>query len=316
MSLAVSLLISSRNGAARLPGVLDGLSGAESPPGGFEIIVVDNASTDRTAEVLHSYATRLPLTVLVETTPGKNVALNRALDIASGELLVFTDDDVRLPTNFLSGYDQVSRRRPDCDLFGGRIVPEWPRDPDPRILLEVPLATAYALTEADRGEGSVEPNRLYGPNMAVRRAVFDSGIRFDESIGPNGGRYLMGDETDLLIRAAAAGFDAHFAPEIKVVHRIREEQLHDRWIARRAFIAGGSMVHNQLRRNNGRFPATPRLAGIPRWAALRLAAAESSVLLRKAVNSRPGWHRALWERGFLRGYVDEYRRQSRAGARR
>lgn len=310
---AISLLFSSLNGAERLPGLLDSLIQTEKPLGGFEIIAVDNASTDATSDVLESRAEELPLTVLYEPRAGKNVALNQALSVAKGKLIVFTDDDVLLPRNFFTAYQNVASRESQFALFGGHIVPEWGAPPDVRILNEVPLNTAYAITETDRCEGLIAANRLYGPNMAVRRAVFDSGLSFDESIGPNGGRYVMGDETDLLIRAEAANFPAFFIPQITVQHRVRKEQLDISWIERRAFIAGSSLVHNQLRKRGGRLPENAMLAGIPRWAARKLFTAEAGVFFQRLRVSQIGPYKARWERGFARGYASEYRHIRQSG---
>jgi len=236
------------------------------------------------------------LTILEEPRAGKNYALNRAVQIAQGELFVFTDDDVVLPTNFLKGYSELIQQQTDFALFGGSIVPLWGEEPDPRILSEVPMGTAFAATDADRSSGPIPANLLYGPNMAIRRAVFDSGLSFDVSIGPNGGRYVMGDETDLLIRAEAAGFKAYYTPNVVVKHRIRPEQHEISWIERRGYIAGSSMVHNQIRKHGGQLPATKRVAGIPRWALRKALRPVGNVVFPVAMPVNTGAKGNVWRR--------------------
>ena len=309
--MPVSVLFSSRNGKDRLPDLMDSLCGLASPPAGFEVIAVDNASTDGTAAVLERYADRLPLHVLTEPRPGKNVALNRAFDLSRGELLVFVDDDVVLPENFLERYRRTAASRSEFDLFGGGIVPRWSRTPDPGILAEIPLGTAFAITDPATAAGAVAPNVLYGPNMAVRRRVFDAGLRFDEAVGPNGGSYIMGSETDFLLRAGRAGHAAWFEPDIVVEHKIRPEQVGPRWLAHRAFIAGRSLLHNQLRKRDGALPDLPELAGVPRWAIRKALGAELRALGHRVRPPRAGRFETLWQRFYMRGYLSEYRAHAR-----
>ena len=306
----LSVLIASRNGARTLPDVLDSLSGAVPPPDGFEIVIVDNGSTDDTAATCRAYADRLPVTVLEEPRPGKNVALNGAVDAARGAFLLFTDDDVILPPNFMSGYHDLACRERDSGLFGGHIVPLWQSAPDPRILEEVPLVHAYAITEADRERGRIKAGRLYGPNMAARREVFDTGLRFDERIGPDGRRsYAMGDETDFLSRAESAGFAAFFEPDIVVQHKVLDVQLGLPWIERRAVITGRTQLQASLRKHGGTLPAVDSAFGFPRWALRKYLAAELKALPHRLRPSRPGVYAAVWESAFMRGYLAEYRSQ-------
>lgn len=307
----LSVLIASRNGSATLPDVLDSLARAERPAEGFELVLVDNGSTDGTADTCRSYADRLPLSVVEEPRRGKNVALNRAIEAARGDLLVFTDDDVVLPPNFLSGYRALAGREGAYAIFGGHIVAQWQSTPDPRILEEVPLVQAYTVTETDRERGPIKAGRLYGPNMAVRRKVFDSGLRFDARIGPDGRRsYVMGDETDFLARAEARGFKAFFEPDIVVRHKVSERQLERRWIERRALITGRTQVHSSMRKH-GALPRTATLFGFPRWALRRYLAAELRALPHRLAPSRRGGYAAVWECAFMRGYLAEYRQQNR-----
>ena len=308
MTSSLTVVLSTLNGSERLPDVLDDLICAETPDAGFEVIVVDNASTDNTSDILQSYSDKLPLTALYEPRAGKNIALNRALAVSTGDLIIFTDDDVRIPTDFLRRYRDVADKEDSYQIFGGHIAPRWSQAPDPRILQEVPLNTAYALTESDRRQGDISANRLYGPNMAIRRSVFESGLTFDEAIGPNGGRYIMGDETDLLLRAEAAGFKAYFVPQIVVEHKIRIEQIEIDWIARRANLAGRSMVHNQIRKYHGRLPVAKKVWGMPRWAVHKLLVSEGQLIVHRVLRFSSGLFSATWESSFFRGYCSEYRR--------
>jgi len=76
--------------------------------------------------------------------------------------------------------------------------------------------------------------------MAVRREIFQMGIRFDERLGPKGRKYAMGDETELTLRLRGLGHEPVFLPRALVRHLIRPSQLDCRWLISRAFSYGQS----------------------------------------------------------------------------
>jgi glycosyltransferase involved in cell wall biosynthesis len=101
-----------------------------------EITVVDNNSTDQTKSVVESFSGQLPLKYLFEARSGKNRALNTALEkVRLGKIVVFTDDDVDVPPDWLVSIQSVCDRWPDCSVFGGRINVVFPVDKVPRWAL-------------------------------------------------------------------------------------------------------------------------------------------------------------------------------------
>ena len=89
----ITVLIATHNGAETLPAVLNSYCKLEPPNGGWELIIVDNGSTDSTKEIVHAFQSRLPLTYVFEPRLGKAVAQNNGLSRINGDLLVMTDDD-------------------------------------------------------------------------------------------------------------------------------------------------------------------------------------------------------------------------------
>ncbi|MBN9555641.1 MAG: glycosyltransferase family 2 protein, partial [Alphaproteobacteria bacterium] len=113
----LSVIFASHNGGEDLKGMLDSMTRLTPPPDGWQLIAVDNASSDRTGAVLRSYADRLPITVLEEPAKGKNRALNRALEVARGDFHIFTDDDVLVPEDWLVKWHAAAKAHPSYDLF-------------------------------------------------------------------------------------------------------------------------------------------------------------------------------------------------------
>lgn len=235
---SITVLLATHNGAATLPRVLEGY-GAFRDVAGWELIVVDNASTDRTSAILCSFRTALPITVLSAPSPGKNKALNIGLEAADGDLVVFTDDDSIPSRGFVDAWRSVALNTPDAALFGGRIEPVFETS-HPSWLLEDSRWSSMLLVTRDLEEGASKWDRIYGPNMAIRRCILDDGLRFDERIGPNSADrlYPMGSESDFLLRAERLGANSWFSRSPHVRHIIRARQLQPRYWAQRAYRSG------------------------------------------------------------------------------
>ncbi|MHA7836693.1 MAG: glycosyltransferase family 2 protein [bacterium] len=296
---SLSVLIATRDRACSLERTL--LSIAASPPSAsWEVIVIDNGSRDDTARLLDSMRSRLPLVVASEPRRGKNRALNRGLDLALGQLLTFTDDDVIASPGWLEALLVASRRWPRASIFGGPILPRFPpgtpawiRDPG------FPLAAEAFGRKPEEPEGYTE-SLPYGANLALRASVFER-IRFDGKLGPGSRRsYAQGSEYELLLRLRAAGERIVHVPDARVEHRITPEQTTVDWLLGRAERVGRGSARLKGKR-------VPR--GVSSWLSLHLRRLRAEWV---ASSSRRGpdaerfaaAHRAH----YWRGYLDESRR--------
>jgi len=260
--MAITVIFATHNGGDRLKKTLESMTVLEKPEGDWQLIVVDNGSTDASAETLREFISRLPLTILENPVPGKNLSLNIALEKAGGELIVFTDDDVLVPTKWLVNYHNLAKNHPDHSVFGCRITANWPSPPSRAVLGGVSLGNAFAIHDEDIPNGEVEPGKIWGPNMAVRASVFRAEHRFDENIGPAGRNYVPGSESAFNLKLAKAGYRFWFDKKNSVGHQIRDEQLTKKWLMGRAFRLGRGQVHWAL--IDGQ--ALPAKTGpYPRW---------------------------------------------------
>jgi hypothetical protein len=238
--MKLSIIFATYNRNTLLTQTLQGLADMDATGLDWEVILVDNAGNDETARIAKTFSTSLPLTFLVETAPGKNNALNTALKRASGDLLIFTDDDIIPDPAWAKSLVDAADRWKDSDLFGGRILPKYPAGiAIPSINDQEFLSVAYVIADWDLPEGNQFPaTKIWGPNMMVRRRVFDQGLRFNANVGPMGSNYLMGSETEFLKRARKAGYTDVYVPSAFVYHQIRPEQLSHSWLFGRAFRLG------------------------------------------------------------------------------
>jgi L-malate glycosyltransferase len=234
----LSVLMATYNRAAKLAIVLDAYLRLESPPGGWELFVVDNGSTDETKQVVASFRDRLPVTYLFEPKRGKNTALNSALPILQGDLVVLTDDDAPPRPGWLVQLRKSADAHPEFSIFGGVVLPKWEVPPEDWILSWVPQGQTYSVTPPHLREGPMAYVYAFGPNMAVRTNVFDAGYCFDSTIGPRGKEYAMGSETELVLRLTHAGYRAWHCENAVVEHLIDKSQMTEEWLMRRAIRSG------------------------------------------------------------------------------
>jgi glycosyltransferase involved in cell wall biosynthesis len=236
----LTVLMATHNGAETLPRVLEAYARLEPPPGGWKLVLVDNASDDDSAAVAGRFRDRLPLQLLHEPVQGKNHALNRGLAELEGDLAVFSDDDALPAPDWLVRLRAAADRHPDFAVFGGRIVGHWDVEPEEWIRALVPAAPVYGLSDPAMPEGPCDPTTVWGTNMAVRAEWFRRGYRFDGRFGPNRSpTYAMGGETELTLRLVIAErVKCWHCRDAWVEHIIRPRQLTPAWILRRAFHLG------------------------------------------------------------------------------
>jgi len=275
------------------------------PNDGFRLIAVDNRSDDDTRAVIESFKDKLPVNYLYEAKPGKSAAINRGLAHCEGDLIVFTDDDVIPRSDWLVNLEAGASTHREYDLFGGRILPRWEKEPPAWVVRAVPLRGNYALSAPEWKDGPIPAARIFGPNMACRKTVLDAGFRFDESIMTDGSAtFPMGDETDFLVRAEQAGFRAWFVSDAVVEHMIPASNIEPRWLVRRAFRQGRGSISVF---NKSIPEGTPIVFGCPRYLWRGLAEDGLEVAWSYLTLSRERILRARWKFTYRRGQVYQYR---------
>lgn len=304
----ITVVFATRNGAGTLPMMLESLARLDEPDGGWALIAVDNGSIDETPAILELFEKRLPLQVLHQPNRGKNAALNLAIQHLRGDLVVFTDDDVIPRQDWLVHMHAAAAAQPDFTILGGRVEPIWPIEPPDWFFRVVPLAITFAITPEDLSDGPTFPALVFGPNMAIRRQVFDAGHRFDESIGPQPGQYCMGSETEFATRLSRHGYKAWHCSASRVRHIIRPYQMDPESILARANRSGRGtyrIERDQLP------PGMPMLFGLPRWRVRRLLEETAEFMIAKVNGDFERCFSAQWHLQSFFGYLSEARCERR-----
>ena len=228
----------------------------------YEIIVVNNASTDGTRDVAVKLAQAAPnLRYVYEPELGLSNARNSGVREARGEIVAFMDDDAAADKAWLAHVAEVFRRgdtRLGC--VGGKVLPVWPRS-RPAWLSEPMLGFLGLLDYGDESRPCDFPKEYaIGCNMAFRREfLLSDGQPFDPQLGRRGSNLVGNEEIALQSKVSKQGGIIYYEAKSLVHHFVPEERLTRRWFIRRTFDQGVSDVlagHDERRRSS-----LPKLTG-------------------------------------------------------
>jgi glycosyltransferase involved in cell wall biosynthesis len=237
LGATVAVLIATYNRAALLAETLDGLAASRHRSGlCWEVIVVDNNSTDETRHVVVSRQPAYPvrLTYLVERQQGRSAALNTGIAATTAPLLLFTDDDVRVEPGWLEAGARALAE--GADYVGGPVSPIWETPPPAWLdLTRGDLWGTVAILDYGPDTFTFEDRRLVplGANLGIRRSLVERAGGFRIDLGRTNSRRLLGQEVpELLARARAAGLRGTYVPAMRVHHHIPAARLSRRYFRR------------------------------------------------------------------------------------
>jgi glycosyltransferase involved in cell wall biosynthesis len=207
----VSLIVCTRNRGSRLGEFLNRITQLDAPSGGWELILVDNASTDATPAIIEEFVRTAGISAQYVYAPlaGLARARNAGIAAASGDVLAFTDDDCYPQTDYLKTLvDIFSTYQPG--FVGGRVLQHNP-DHARVTLREYPNPLTI------EARSCLRPGRIHGANMAVLRDVVHAIGGFDPHLGA-GTPCIAGEDTEFLARALWAGWSGRYDPALVVSH--------------------------------------------------------------------------------------------------
>jgi glycosyltransferase involved in cell wall biosynthesis len=230
----------------------------------WEVVVVDNNSSDGTGAAVAGLQSRMPVRYFVETNQGLSHARNRAVAEARGRILAFLDDDVVVEPAWLQGVVHAFSGSPRPAAVGGparltatRPRPRWWHDD-----------FAGVAGHFDRGTGVLSSDGGYadmigiGANLAFERRVFERYGRFRVDLGRTGKSLEMGEELDFLDRLRRDGERLVYDPGMAVEHRTDPTRVSKSYL-RRWYFRFGEWSHAS--EHTSRAANAPRILGVSRW---------------------------------------------------
>lgn len=257
----------------------------------WELLVVNNNSTDSTDKVIQEFSDRLPIRRLHEPNPGKSHALNLAAREANGEYILWTDDDVLVDKNWIAAYCEAFQRDPAAAFFGGPIEPLFAKTPPPWLERAWRhIGVAYALRDFGPQPVPLDGTHLvpFGANLAIRTSE-QKKYCYDINLGPRPNSALRGEETTLIQTLEADGYHGWYVPNARVRHYIPVERMRIQYI-RRFFFGQGAYREITEPVWNG-----PKLFGKSRWLWRYAITCEAKYLIGRVISRPEQWMPTLVE---------------------
>ena len=231
--LEIDIVICTYNRAARLDAVLATLEQQVCEDQvTWRVLVVDNASTDDTAQVVSARSSKKSLPGLrrvFEPRQGLTFARQRGAHETSAPWIAYVDDDNFLAPTWLSAVGRAIRLHPDAGGIGGKVVLDWEVPPPPYL-----KEFGFCYAEQDHGEADCVAGSLAGAGMVLRRsALIESGWLDRPLVADRVGKSLVsGGDVELAQRVRAAGYELWFAPDAVLKHRIPASRTSRRYLFR------------------------------------------------------------------------------------
>jgi len=238
----VSVVICTHNRARDLERALESLAhqvGATFP---WEIIVVDNASTDHTPLVVARWKHELPVGRVVESRPGLCHARNTGWQNARSDVIAYLDDDALADPDWLTVIRaRFDERDATLGCIGGKVDPIW-EAPRPAWLSDQVAAGLTIVNWSDRTRTITDLQEVWlvGANIAFRRDALVASGGFHPALDRSGTRLLSSGDVYLTKRILELGYECEYHPAMRVRHRVPGNRLTQQWFRRRFFWQGVS----------------------------------------------------------------------------
>ena len=268
----LSLIIATYNRSASLLSALCSVVEQSAPYDVWECVVVNNNSTDDTAERVAEFIAQYPkcnIRLVNELNQGLSFARNRGISESEGEYIAIIDDDERIAPNFISAYISLFDSVPEAVAAGGPIIAEYPTG-RPRWMsyyTERPIAnTRYFGCRVCEFPAGRIPG---GGNMALRRSAIRRYGVFDTALGYVGESLVGGEESDLFERLRIAEAKYYYVPEAVMYHIIPEAKLTEEYFERLCYNTG---VSQRMRAERHNRVLRQYVAEVLKWCATALLA--------------------------------------------
>ncbi|MEO6914390.1 MAG: glycosyltransferase family A protein [Chitinophagaceae bacterium] len=257
--MQISIIIPTLNRAKLLERTLQSIFNQEPPGIDFEVIIVDNGSSDDTARICDTSSPWFThFQYIYDDVPGQLTGRHRGLKESKGELLCYFDDDVILNPRWIKSIAELSEKYPHVEIFGGPSIPEYEVNP-PAWLDHFWENTPYggkvclplSLIDLQIKEGMVDPLYVFGLNFSIRRETLLRLRGFHPDCVPSKLQMFQGDgETGLAIKASMNKIKAFQASALSVKHQITHDRLTIQYFEKWSFYNGVCQSFTDLRRNN------------------------------------------------------------------
>lgn len=238
----VSVIVCTYNRAHYLAETLAHLLRQSAAKESFEVVLINNNSTDHTEEICNHFATENPefsFRYIIEKAQGLSYARNRGIKEAKGTILTFIDDDTFVQPDFVEVITNHFSQHPNTIAVGGRIIPKYEKEA-PRWMSKFLLPLVAALDMGDEVKAFPKGKFPIGANMSLRKEAFEKHGNFDVNLGRKGLSLEGSEEKDFFYRLIKARAMIIYLPQAVVHHIIPAKRVSMDYIKDQAIGIGKS----------------------------------------------------------------------------
>ncbi|WP_296620250.1 glycosyltransferase [Marivirga sp.] len=228
----VSVIVCTYNREKYLGRCLQHLADQRISPKAYEILIIDNKSTDSTASIAETFITdneKLNTKYYLEQEQGHTFARNRGIKEAKGEILTFIDDDAFVRSDFIENIQTYFDTNHHVQAIGGKIVPVYEEE-EPKWMSKYLLTLVSAIDLGDKPKEFKGNKFPIGANMSFREKVFQQYGSFNTELGRRAGGLEGGDEKEMFLRLKKNNELIHYVPNVEVAHIIPEKRTQKEYI--------------------------------------------------------------------------------------
>ncbi len=213
----------------------------------YEIIVVDNASTDGTAEIVKSRLDDSKVHYVLESTLGLSVARNTGAEAAKGQILAYLDDDAEASVGWLAALAAVFEKEERVAIAGGKVTLIWPPEAHPPKWLSDDLSNGLGAYDLGNKLIYIQNPALTprGLNYAVRKPFLEEVGGFDTHLGRVGTNLLSNEEQQMTRLALARDWKVAYVPEALAAHNVAPARMKPGWFLSRSWWQGISESYRE-----------------------------------------------------------------------
>lgn len=253
----LSVILCTYNRDKYIYNVLRSVAENDFPRDAYEIVLVNNNSTDHTVEELKRFQQDFPevrFHYRLEGRQGLSYARNTGIKTANGDILVYVDDDATVNKDYLKTYQDFFDRNPHAVAAGGPILPVYESSEEPSWMSHY---TRQLITgKLYLGDNEKEfPKGAFpgGGNAAYRKSVFDKVGLFNVELGRKGSSLIGAEEKDLFDKMTTQGMKFYYLPKAILNHIIPDKKLTDDYFSRLTYSIGVSERYRTLRISKGKY---------------------------------------------------------------
>lgn len=241
----ISVIVPTLNRAVLLEKTLMSFTRQDIDSNAFEILVIDNGSSDNTREVVARFGTRFSnIRYIIETKPGLHEGRHRGLLESRGDILSYADDDIDALPSWLTAISNCFEN-PKIGLVGGKNIPDYESEP-PEWLEKFWVTTDqgkyntyYSLLDFGDDIKTIDPHYVFGCNFSVRKSIVLNARGFHPDGMPQSMIRYRGDgETHVARHVEKSGYQTLYDPKASVRHCVPMSRMNMEYMTKRAFAEG------------------------------------------------------------------------------